>query len=63
MVKVEPAIVAAQLREAVSDLCIRGMNQARKFAAELVFGMGQVAYRRLSHELREDIGTEDEPEN
>ncbi|CAI5737134.1 unnamed protein product [Peronospora destructor] len=62
MAEIKPAIVAAQLRTAVSDLRVRGLNQARQFAAELLLGMGEAAYKPLSHELR-DIDNDDEPEN
>ena len=62
MAEIAPAIVAAQLRTAVSDLRVRGLNQARKFAAELLLGMGESAYNGLSQKLR-DIDNEDEPEN
>ncbi|CAH0474037.1 unnamed protein product [Peronospora belbahrii] len=64
MNETEPAIIAAQLRKAVSDLRVRGLNLARKFAADLLLGMGKTAYHRLSpYELQKDVDTEDEPEN
>jgi hypothetical protein len=44
----ELAEILAQLRDAVSELRMRGLNQATKFASELVLGIPDALRKQLS---------------